>query len=304
MLRRLAAPTPTTAYVLLALTMLFWAGNFVVGRWATGHVPPMTLACLRWTGAAMLILPFAARHLIADWRQLAASVGIMLLLGLTGSGLFNTLQYLALTETTATSASILQSSGPALIALAGFAVYRQRTTPAELAGILVSLAGVLTIVARGTAETLAGLALNQGDLVMLAAMVLWAFYTVLLRSRPAVHPLSFAAATYLIAALVNVPLAAFEHLAGARIEASSSAWMAIAYTAVFPSFLAYLFFNRGVEIVGATRAGVTLNLVPLFASALAILLLGEEPAIYHAIGLVLILAGVWLSSWRRQEKTA
>ena len=297
--RWLTAPTPAAAYLLLTLTMVFWAGNFVVGRWAAGHVPPMTLACLRWTGAALLVLPLAWPHLVRDRARLVASAPILAMLGLTGSGLFNTLQYLALTETTAASAAILQSAGPALIALTGFALYRERAGSGELAGILVSLTGVLVVVGHGSLATLAAFQLNRGDLVMLAAMVIWALYAVLLRRRPAVHALSFAAVTYAIAALINMPLAAFEHAAGARIEASLAAWLAIAYTAIFPSFLAYLCFNRGVEIVGATRAGVTMNLVPLFTAVLAIAALGEQPQPYHAVGFALIIAGVWLSARQR-----
>ena len=297
--RWLTAPTPAAAYLLLTLTMVFWAGNFVVGRWAAGHVPPMTLACLRWTGAALLVLPLAWPHLVRDRARLVASAPILAMLGLTGSGLFNTLQYLALTETTAASAAILQSAGPALIALTGFALYRERAGSGELAGILVSLTGVLVVVGHGSLATLAAFQLNRGDLVMLAAMVIWALYAVLLRRRPAVHALSFAAVTYAIAALINMPLAAFEHAAGARIEASLAAWLAIAYTAIFPSFLAYLCFNRGVEIVGAPRAGVTMNLAPLFTAVLAIAALGEQPQPYHAVGFALIIAGVWLSARQR-----
>lgn len=298
MLRRLTAPTPAAAYLLLTLTMLFWAGNFVVGRWAAGNVPPVTLAFLRWSGAAALIVPLAWRALRADWPTLRANAGIVLGLGLLGSGLFNTLQYLALTETTAVNAAILQSAGPALIALAGFLIQRERAEPNALVGIAVSLAGVLMVVAQGSWQTLAQLSLNRGDLVMLAAMVIWALYTVLLARRPAVDPLAFAAATYIIAALINLPLAAGEHWLGARIAHSQGAWLAIAYTAIFPSLLAYLFFNRGVEIVGATKAGVTMNLVPLFAAVLAMALLGEQPGLHHAFGFALILAGVWLASRR------
>lgn len=298
MLRRLTAPTPAAAYLLLTLTMLFWAGNFVVGRWAAGNVPPVTLAFLRWSGAAVLILLLAWRALRADWPILRANAGIVLGLGLLGSGLFNTLQYLALTETTAVNASILQSAGPALIALAGFLIQRERAAPNALIGIAVSLAGVLVVVAQGSWRTLALLKLNHGDLVMLAAMVIWALYTVLLARRPAADPLAFAAATYIIAALVNLPLAAGEQWLGARIVPSAAAWLAIAYTAIFPSFLAYLCFNRGVEIVGATKAGVTMNLVPLFASVLAMAVLGEQPALYHWVGFALIVAGIWLAASR------
>jgi drug/metabolite transporter (DMT)-like permease len=296
MLKRLKRPTAANATLFLVLTMLFWAGNYTIGRWAAGHVPPVTLAFLRWTGAAALVLPLAIVHVRRDWDTVRANLPVLLVLGLTGAGLFNTLQYIALTGTTATSAGIINSSAPVMIAALSFVVNGERVRGWQMAGIAISLAGVLIVMSRGEAAALASLAFNRGDLVMLGAMGVWALYTALLDKRPAMHVLSFAAVTYLIASLLNAGLAALEVADGARVAWSAPAVAAIAYTAVFPSFLAYLLFNRGVEILGPARAGAFLHLVPLFTAGLAVAFLGEQPGWHHGAGLALILGGVWLAA--------
>ena len=298
MLDRLARPTPAVAYLLLTLTTLFWAGNYTIGRWAAGHVPPATLAFLRWTGAMLLVLPFALPHLRRDWAVVRDNLGVLVLLGTLGGGLFNTLQYLALSETTATSAGIINSASPVMIAILSFFLNGERVSLRQAVGIALSLAGVLTVIAKGDAANLAQLALNRGDLVMLGAMVLWALYTALLDKRPKLSFLSFAAVTYWVASALNLPLAAAELAWGASLDLSPGSLAAVLYIAVFPSFLAYICYNRGVEIIGPTRAGVFIHLVPLFTVTLAVLFLGEAPALYHAAGFGLILAGVFLASRR------
>lgn len=295
-LRWLAAPTPAAAYVLLVITMLCWAGNFVVGRWVAGHVPPLTLAALRWTGASLLILPLARAHLRADWPLIRAHVPMLIFLGVMGSGVFNTLQYIALTQTTATSAAVINSSGPVMIALAAVLFFGARLRLVQAAGIAVSLVGVAIVLSRGDLAQLASLGHNRGDVLMVVAVVGWAFYTSLLHKRPAIHPLSFAALTYMVAAALNLPLSAAELAAGAHVEASTRALAAIAYTAVFPSLIAYLCYARGIEIIGATRGGVFMHLIPLFAGVLSMVFLGEAPHLYHAAGFALILAGVFLAA--------
>lgn len=298
MLNALKRPTPTSAYVLLTLTMLFWAGNYTIGRWASGHVPPVTLAFLRWTGAALLILPLAWRQVEREWSLIKAHAPLILTLGILGSGLFNTLQYIALTGTTATSAGIINSATPVMIAAMSFVLNGERVRAVQIAGIATSLLGVVMVLAKGDLSTLATLEFNHGDLVMLAAIVLWALYTTLLDKRPPMTGLALAAVTYAIAALINLPLSLIELSSGATIDWSARSAAAVAYTAVFPSFLAYLFFNRGVEIIGPTRGGAFMHLVPLFTMVLAMIFLGETPSLYHAAGLILIITGVSLAARR------
>ncbi len=294
--RLVSAPTPGTAYVLLTIGMLCWAGNFVIGRWVAPLVPPLTLAALRWTGASLLLLPIAWPHLKRDAGLIRERMPILLFLGLMGSGIFNTIQYVALQSTTATSAAIINSSGPVMIALASFLLTAQRLTGAQAIGITISLTGVIAILSKGDLSGLAGLGQNKGDLLMVVAVAGWAIYTALLPRRPQVHALSFAALTYIFAALLNIPLAIGEHFLGRAPVWSAPAIGAVLYTAIFPSLIAYLGYARGVEIIGATRAGAFMHLIPLFAGVIAFVALGEQPHLYHAAGFALILAGVVLAA--------
>ena len=296
MISRLLNALYANAYLLLSLTALFWAGNFVVGRGVHEHVPPVALSWARWSLASLIILPFAIPHLRRDWPVIRQSFPILFFLGTIGVGAFNTLSYTGLNYTTALNALVLQSSGPILIVLASVIFFRDRVTPRQGLGIAVSLIGVLLMVSRGEITVLTGFTLNRGDLFILAALALWGLYTAFLRKRPDIHWLSFVGTTFVIGAAVNTPFLVWEHFTGRHLQFDAETMAAIAYVAVFPSILAYIFFNRGVELIGSNRAGVCLNLVPLFGAVLAIVFLGEQPRAYHLFGIVLILAGVTLAA--------
>jgi drug/metabolite transporter (DMT)-like permease len=295
MLSRLTAASPAAAYLFLILTMALWAGNHILGRWAAGVIPPMTLAFLRWSLAAVLMLPFAYSAIRADWPIVRQTWPRILLLGFMGSGIYNTLQYIALTGTTATNASILNSWGPILIVLAGATLYRDKLRPIQLSGMAVSLVGVAIIILHGEFARFATLSFNRGDLVMLFATGVWALYTTLLRTRPPISTLSFVGLTYAFAGVVNLPLAAWEYAHGQTMAITPSTIAAVLYAGVLASLVAYLLYARSVEIIGANRTGVFIHLIPLFTSVMAIVLLGEQPALYHAAGFALILSGVFIT---------
>lgn len=294
--RRPATALMDNAYLLLILTTAFWSGNFVVGRGVHGSVPPIALAWCRWTIAFLIVLPFALPHLRRDWPALKANAGIMFLLGAFGIGCFNSFAYIGLNDTTALNGLVLQSSGPIFIALATFVFFGDRISGRQAIGILISLTGVLVIIARGDIEILMQLKLNKGDGWIFAAFVAWAIYTAFLRKRPDVHMLSFLAAIFLIGVAVNTPFLVIEHLAGARLQPTPGALLAILYVAIFPGIVAYIFYNRGVQLIGANRAAPFLNLVVLFGALLAIVLLGESLQLYHLAGMALILPGVSLAA--------
>lgn len=304
MFASLARKTPANAYAFLVLTMLFWAGNHVIGKWADGHIPPMTLAFFRWMGAALLMLPLARAALVQDWQTVRHSWPMLLLLGVLGSGLYTTLQYIALTHTDVTSSSILNSWAPVVIAAAGAIIFSDKLRASQMAGLALSLCGVLAIVLRGDITMLATLQFNRGDLIMVLATLIWATYTTLLRLRPAISTASFAAITFTIAAFVNLPLAVWEYAEGARVAWSWGVVAAIAYTVLPASLVGYFLYARAVEIVGATRTGAFIHFIPLFASLMAIGLLGERPALYHLVGFTAILAGVTLASRGGGDATA
>ncbi|HYC02369.1 MAG TPA: DMT family transporter [Azospirillaceae bacterium] len=288
------------AWLLMMLPGLFWAGNAVLGRAVAGEVPPVALAFWRWTLGLLVVLPFAWPHLRADLRPMLRAWPDMLLLSALGVGCFNTFLYIAAQSTTALNIVMLQSAMPVLIVAFGFAVFGERVTGRQALGIAVSLAGALILVAHGDPGSLAALELNRGDLWMLAAVAAYALYTALLRRRPEVHGLSFVAGTFALGGLMLLPFHLMETLGGRPLPLTAKSLAAIGYVAIFPSVLAYLAYNRAVALVGANNAGLAVHLVPVFGTVLAILLLGEVPRPYHAAGIALIAAGIWLATRKPQ----
>ncbi|HZX82384.1 MAG TPA: DMT family transporter [Reyranella sp.] len=283
-------------YVLLSLVSLFWAGNIVFGRHVAGHFPPVSLAWMRWVIAFMLLLPFAWRAMKADWPIALRHLPILLVLSLTGITLFNTMAYHALETTSALNALLIQSMGPLMIAFWSLVLNGDRLSLGQAGGIALSLLGVLTIICRGDPAVLFRIEFAEGDLWMVAAMVIYGIYSSLLARRPAMSQLGFLGFTLGFGAIMLTPIFAAERTLGAPLTFDTVALAAIAYVAIFPSVLAYLFFNRGVQLVGPNRAAPFFHLMPVFGSGLAILFLGEQPHLYHAAGYGLVLAGIAIAT--------
>lgn len=286
-----------SAYPLLTITAFLWSLNFVVGRGIQGQLPPLAMAFWRWALAFLVLLPFAASPM---WRQrviIAREWKILAVLGVLGAGSFNTLVYIGLGSTTATNALLINSSIPVLIAGIGWLFMAQKVSPRQAVGILVSLLGVASIIFRGEVSQLLEFRINAGDVWVFSAMFVWAAYTLLLKRRPAdLEPLPFLAATILIGATANLPFYLADLARGAQAHWSWASFAAVAYFGIFPSVIAYLFWNRAVAEVGPTRAGVFVHLMPVFGTLLAIQFLGETFHAYHAFGFSLILAGIVITS--------
>jgi drug/metabolite transporter (DMT)-like permease len=283
-------------YLLLSITTLCWAGNAIVGRLAAGHIPPVTLSFLRWSLAFLIVLPFAWNHLVRDWPAIRAKLGIMILVSVTGISAFNTLQYWALEHTTALNTLLLQSSGPLIVAVWSLILLSVRLTLAQAIGIVVSLIGVLVILLHGDLSALSSIQFNEGDLIFLAAMVIFGLYSVLTLKRPAIHGLSFVAFTFGCGAACLIPLLIWELLTRPLMALDARNLASLFYVAVFPSTLAYLCFNRGVLLIGANRAAPFFHVVPVFGALMAIVFLGERPQLFHIIGFALVLTGVFVAS--------
>lgn len=285
-------------YLLLSLSSLFWAGNIVLGRFIAADFPPMALSFLRWAFACLIVLPFAWPHLRAEWPVLRKHLPILTLLTLTGLAGYNAIAYLGLRYTEALNALLIQSSGPLIVALWSFVLLGIRLTWPQTIGIGISLLGVLTILSRGDPVALTSIHLNKGDLIFTTALIIFGLYSVLAVKRPAIHPLTFMGFTSGYATVLLIPAVIAEAASGHTPSLSVNNALTLGYVAIFPSILAYLFFNRGVELIGANRAAPFFHLIPVFGSVLAIAFLGERPQLFHVAGYALVLTGVVIAARR------
>ena len=283
-------------YLLLSITALCWAGNAIVGRLAAGHIPPVTLAFLRWWLAFLIILPMAWKHLKRDWSAIRSRLGTMIFLSLTGIAAFNTLQYWALEHTQALNTLLLQSAGPLFVAGWSLILFGVRLTLAQAIGILVSLTGVLVILLHGDLTAIAAIDFNKGDLIFTVALLIFGLYSVMSFKRPAMHDLSFVTFTFGCGSACLIPALILELLWRPVMQLNATNLLSLLYVAVFPSTIAYLCYNRSIHLIGANRTAPFFHVVPVFGSVMAIVFLGERPQAFHFIGFALVLTGVFVAS--------
>jgi drug/metabolite transporter (DMT)-like permease len=273
------------AYLLLTICAICWGGNAIAGRLSVGEISPMLLTLFRWLGVVILIWIVARPRVIAEAPVLRAHLGYFMMMGGIGFAGFNILYYIAAHSTTAINLGILQGALPIFVLLGSYAAYRTAITPVQCAGILVTVLGVAVVTVKGDPRNLLGLVFNTGDLLMVAACLVYAIYAVLLRKRPEVSGLAMFAVMATAALLATLPFAIWEAMSGGMIWPTRNGWAIVGFVVLFPSFTSQLFFMRGVQLIGPGRAGVFINLVPIFASGFSVLLLGEHFAVFHGVGI-------------------
>lgn len=288
-------------YILLTLAVLFWAGNFILGRAFHSDIPPIALAFWRWAVASLIIIVPAWQHLRRDRAEILRHWPAVLLLSALGIASFNTLAYTGLQYTQAINAFLVQSLMPVLIVILSYLIFKERIHALQAVGIVISLCGAAAIITKGDLGALLSLDINRGDLFVSAAILSYAGYSTLLRKRPKVHPLSFIAVTFWLGTAIILPIYIWEATTVRAIRFELQSVLVIGYVSVFASILSYLCFNRGVELIGANRAGLFIHLMPVFGSLMAIVFLGEKFFWYHAMGIALIFAGIYLAT--RLKKT-
>lgn len=281
----------------LALTALLWSTNFVIGRAVRDDVSPATLNFLRWAIALAVLVPMTLGALRAHRSLLARHWKLICVIGFTGISAFHTLCYVALTMTSALNTLLLLSLAPLAIVALSWLALGERVTARQGLGLATSLAGAAVLILHGDVATLVELRFNAGDLLMLLAVALWAVYSVLLRRRPAELPALALHTTSVVAGtLLMLPAVGWQIAQGSGWPSSLATWGAIGFIALFSSVLAHGLWVRGVATLGPSRAGSFIHLMPLFGAALAITLLGEQPATHHAGGALLVLVGVVLTN--------
>ena len=285
-------------YLLLVLPPLFWAGNTVLARGIADIIPPVAMSFWRWTIALLILLPFTWKQTLNDWPEIKKHWKIISLLGLFGIASFNTLLYTAAHSTTAINIALTQSVMPVIIVSISFVLFRDRITRIQIFAIILCTLGAGYIVIHGDWHRLLQLEFVIGDLIMLLAVSLYALYSVLLRKRPDIKPMSFLTTTFAVGVVLLLPLYLWERQTAAPLELTQPVILSLLYVSLCPSILAYLFWNQGIHEIGANQAGLYINLIPLFASLLAVLFLDERFQSYHFVGIILITSGLLLFNLR------
>ncbi len=285
-------------YLLLILPPLFWAGNSVLARGIVDLIPPVTISFWRWVLALAILLPFTWKQTLRDLPEIKKNWKIIFLLGLFGIASFNTLLYTAAHTTTALNSALTQAVMPVIIVIISFVLFRDRITMLQFFAITLCMAGAGYVITRGDWHRFLQFEFVIGDLIMLFAVCLYGLHSVLLRKRPNIRPMSFLTSTFAVGVILLLPLYLWERQTVPALELTQPVIFSLLYVAFCPSILAYLFWNRGILEIGANRAGLYINLIPLFASLLAVIFLGERFESYHLVGIIMITCGLLLFNFK------
>ena len=281
------------ASILLTLTALMWAGNAIAGKVAVGEVSPMVLTAMRWIAAVAMLMPLTLRHLRADRDEIVRGWRFLLAMGAVGYTGFNILLYSSAYTTSAVNIVIIQASMPMLIFAINLAVFGVPIRALQAAGYVLTLLGVGLVAGRGDLAALSQLKVTEGDALMLLAALLYSSYTVALKRPMALHPMSLLTVLCGGAMLAALPFAAWELASGAAVLPSTpKAWAVVLYTVLAASVLSQLFYLRGVAALGPNRAGLFINLVPVFGAGLAVMILAEPVALHQGLALLLVIGGI------------
>ncbi len=292
-------PALLQAYGLLILTSLIWAGNSVAGKIAAGHIDPILLTALRWSIAALIITALSIKHLKADWPVIVKHWPLLMAYGVSGFAMFNIFLYSALTQTNVINVMIEQAGIPFVIFLGNYLLFRTRATVAQLIGFALTLSGVILTATHGDIAQLLRLQFNIGDIMMLLAVLIYGGYSVSLKWKPVMHWQSLLAIPCIGAAITCVPVLIWRHLTHPFPAPDATGWGVVVYASIFVALIASATYIAGIERIGANRAGLFINLLPIFGVFLAVIILREPLHTYHLIALGLVSAGIILSEWSR-----
>lgn len=284
--------------LLLILATLLWGGNFVIGRAVAGDIPPITLAFLRWCVAFIVFLPIAYSRVKREWHMIKANWPAVIVMAITGVACFNTLVYIGVYYTTSINASLMNSSTPIIIYILSFIFLKERLSKFQLFGTALSLAGVIFILSKGSLETLLSFSFNKGDLIVLIAVFCWGVYSLLVKQYAGRLPgYSTFLVTIALGVMMLLPFTIYELMTtSVEIVWSPSTIGAILYVGIIASIVAFLSWNNGVVALGANKASIYLNFIPLFATIFAVLFLDEDLLLAQLIGGLAVICGVLLAN--------
>ena len=286
------------AYIMLICASLFWAGNFMIGKYAfLTEIPPLSLVFYRWLLVWIILLPFTYKEIIKYKDTILNNLPLLFFLGLTSVGLFNSFTYLSLIHTQVINSSLFNAAIPAIIILLCFLFKIEKTNKFQILGLAISVAGILAIITRLKLDILLSLNFNKGDLIMIGGVITWGVYSTLLKKKKFTLPLLTLVHVICTLGLICVfPQFLYELSNGQLINFDVNLIYTLIFLAIFPSIGSYYCWAGAVSIIGANRAGISLSLIPLFSSVMAISIYGETFELFHLIGAILIILGLFLSN--------
>ena len=288
----------TKAYIMLICATLFWAGNFIIGKYAfLAEIPPLSLVFYRWLLVWIILLPFTYKEIIKYKNTILNNLPILFFLGFTSVGLFNSFTYLSLIYTQVINSSLFNTAIPAIIILLCFLFKIEKTNKFQILGLIISAGGILTIITKLNLEILLSLNFNKGDLIMIGGVITWGVYSTLLKKKKFTLPLLTLVHIVCTFGLISVfPQFLYELLNGQVIKFDTNLVYTLIFLALFPSIGSYYCWAGAVSIIGANRAGIFLSLIPLFSTIMAIAFFKEQFQLFHLIGAILIVLGLFLSN--------
>ena len=291
-----------SAYIFLILTTLFWSGNFIVGKAASFfEIPPFTLNFYRWTFAWLILAPFTLKEIIHKKNYILKNIKLIIILGITSITIFNSIVYYSLNFTQVISGVLMISTIPVMIIIFCWLFRIEKTNLYQIFGVIFSLLGVVVIITKADLKILLNLNFNKGDIWMVVAMFSWAMYSALLRKKKLeVSQLSLLQTIITAGLIFLLPAYLVELSLGYKTSINLPFVLTLTYVVIFPGLASFIFWIKGISIIGSNRSGIFLHLMPIFSTIMAILIFGEKFMIYHLIGAVLIITGIILSS-RRQK---
>ena len=286
------------AYIMLVCATLFWAGNFMVGKFAfLTNIPPMSLVFFRWSLVWLILLPFTFKEILKYKSIILDNLPLLFFLALTSVGLFNSFTYLSLVHTQVINASLFNTAIPAIIILLCFIFKIERTNKFQIYGLILAVCGILSIITKLDYNILLSLNFNKGDLIMVGGVITWGLYSAFLKKKKFSLPLLTLVQILCTFGLIFIfPQFFYEFSQGQHVKFDLNLVYILIFLALFPSIGSYYCWAGAVSIIGANRAGIFLSLIPLFSTIMAITFFNEEFKFFHLIGAILIILGLFLSN--------
>ena len=286
------------AYLILILTTIFWSGNFIVGKAAsTYEIPPFSLNFYRWFFAGLILFPFTFKELIEKKKYIFDNIVFFTILGVTSITIFNSIVYYSLYYTQVISGILMISTIPVWIIFISSILNIEKTNIFQIIGVVFSLTGVIFIITKADLEIIKNLDFNKGDLSMVVAMFSWAVYSALLKSKKyEISQFALLEVVIITGLIFLTPIYFIEMYLGNVIVLGVPFILTLTYVVFFPGLASFIFWIKGISIIGANRAGVFLHLMPIFGAIMAMIIFNEKFMYYHILGAIFIVAGITLSN--------